>query len=145
MIKRYYQSHKDLTLFLISIFLILVGWGVSVVSFDFYNKSEDSTSSPESAPISLVIRLLYGIVATILPNYYLDGEYQKGLGGIGGFLSRYRYYISFSVVTIVSGWFLTIRTLLERGYIPSVIFRLSYGVLCTFVTLRFIPKGNPTS
>ena len=143
MIKRYYHSHKDLTLFLVSVFLILVGWGVSVVTFVMF-KGKEGKSSLGSAPISLVIRVVYGLVSTISTNYYLDREHTQRYS-ISSFLDRYSYYILFSVVTIVSGWFITIQTLLSLGYIPSVMFRLIFGVLCTFVTLRFIPKKTPRS
>ena len=70
MIKRYYHSHKDLTLFLVSVFLILVGWGVSVVTFVMF-KGKEGKSSLGSAPISLLIRVVYGLVSTISTNYYL--------------------------------------------------------------------------
>ena len=139
MINKYYQDQKDVFLFVVSIILTLVGWGLSVATYKLYKPSSMKKSEVEFVPISLALRLIYGLVSTILTNYYLDREDQK-IHNWTDFFSRYQYYIYFSTITILSGWYLTIYALLKWGYVPSVIFRLAYGILCTFITLRYIPK-----
>ena len=141
MINKYYQDQKNMFLFIVSIILTLIGWGLSVVTYKFYIPSYTNKPEVEFVPISLAIRLIYGLISSILTNYYLDREHQK-IHNFTDFFSRYQYYIYFSTITILSGWYLTIHALLKWGYVPSVIFRLAYGILCTFITLRFIPKKN---
>jgi len=138
-ITNYYKTHKTSLLFVVSILLTLIGWIITVVSYKLLNMSHShSHITLESAPLSLVIRLIYGLLSTIMTNYYLDQEYTKKYT-LWSFLTRYQYYIIFSTVTIVSGWFISIQVLLTLGYTISVCARLLYGILCTFITLRFIP------
>ena len=141
MINKYYQDQKDVFLFVVSIILTLIGWGLSVATYKFYKPRSTKKSEVEFVPISLALRLIYGLVSTILTNYYLDRE-DKKIHNWTDFFSRYQYYIYFSTITILSGWYLTIYALLKWGYVPSVFFRLAYGILCTFITLRYIPKKS---
>lgn len=119
MINKYYQDQKDVFLFVVSIILTLVGWGLSVATYKLYKPSSIKKSEVEFVPISLALRLIYGLVSTILTNYYLDREDQK-IHNWTDFFSRYQYYIYFSTITILSGWYLTIYALLKWGYVPSV-------------------------
>ena len=144
MIIKYYKNSKNIVLFIISTILTLIGWGISVFTFmvskyfpiESYNNYNVLL---ESFPISVIIRLIYGLSTTIYTNYYLEEEYKKKYN-YRDVLKRYQYYIFFSLITIISGWILTINVLIKFGYTYSVILRLIYGFLCTFITLRFIPK-----
>ena len=144
MIIKYYRNSKNIVLLIISTILTLIGWGISVFTFrvskyfpiESYNNCNVLL---ESFPISVIIRLIYGLSTTIYTNYYLEEEYKKKYN-YRDVLKRYQYYIFFSLITIISGWILTINVLIKFGYTYSVILRLIYGFLCTFITLRFIPK-----
>ena len=141
MINKYYQDQKNIFLFVVSIILTLFGWGLSVATYKLFKPHSNQKLEVEFVPISLAVRLIYGLVSTILTNYYLDKEEEK-IHNWTDFFNRYQYYIYFSTITILSGWYLTIYALLKWGYTTSVIFRIAYGILCTFITLRYIPKKN---
>ena len=72
MINKYYQDLKNMFLFIVSIILTLIGWGLSVVTYKFYIQSYTNKPEVEFVPISLAIRLIYGLISSILTNYYLD-------------------------------------------------------------------------
>ena len=142
MITYYYRNHKNIVLFIISTILTFIGWGVSILTFNLYKSFylilPNDELIMESVPFSLVIRLIYGL-STVITNYYLDEEYKINYS-LNDLLIKYQYYLIFSVLTIISGWFLSIYVFLNLGYFYSVFVRLLYGILCTFITLRFIPK-----
>ena len=72
MINKYYQDQKDVFLFVVSVILTLFGWGLSVVTYKLYKPRSRQKVEVEFVPISLAVRLIYGLVSTILTNYYLQ-------------------------------------------------------------------------
>lgn len=118
--------NKDKLILLISIFLVLTGWFISIFTYKYFGKAT-----------SFALRLLYGLVIGSIANFFIDNDYKE-IKNINDFFYKYRNFYIFGIFAITSGWIISIIIYNYFGYVPSVIIRTLYGILASYLVIKYV-------
>ena len=77
-----------------------------------------------------MLRILYGLVAVSIANFFIDNDHKE-IKNINLFINKYKKFYIISIFSIISGWLLSIIIYNYFGYIPYVVIRILYGILTT--------------
>lgn len=117
---------KDKLILLISVFLVLIGWFLSIFTYKYFGKTT-----------SFVLRIIYGLVVSSIANFFIDNDHKE-IKNINEFIYKYKKFYIICILSITSGWILSIIIYNYFGYIPSVIIRTLYGILATYLTIKYV-------
>ena len=117
---------KNKLILLISIILVLIGWFLSIFTYKYFGKTT-----------SFLLRMLYGLVVCLIANFLIDNDYKE-IKNINEFIYKYKNFYIFCILSITSGWILSIIIYNYFGYIPSVIIRTLYGILITYLIIKYV-------
>ena len=84
-----------------------------------------------------MLRLLYGLIIGSIANFFIDNDYKE-IKNIDDFFYKYRIFHIFGIFSITSGWILSIIIYNYCGYIPSVVIRTLYGILTTYLVIKYV-------
>ena len=117
---------KDKLILLISIILVLIGWFLSIFTYKYFGKNT-----------SLILRIIYGLVVSSIANFFIDNDHKE-IKNINDFIYKYKKFYIICILSITSGWILSIIIYNYFGYIPSVIIRTLYGILSTYLIIKYV-------
>ena len=111
---------------------ILLGWVVTYTSFIFI----------PIVFLSLIIRVIFGMIINLTTDITISKIIEKKPSpqNILQLLKHYKYFMIFDSITIGIGWVVSI-TLIPVSLLLSIFARTIYGILATYILLRYIPTS----
>ena len=118
--------NKNTFILLVSTILVLIGWFISIFTYKYFGKTN-----------SIILRVMYGLVITSIANFFIDNDYEK-IKNINDFFDKYKNFYLISISTMISGWLISIIIYNYFGYIPSFVIRILYGILSTYLIIKYV-------